>query len=275
MLDSGQTVQPGVWPSRHHAQTADAASQYKCQAPNGLWGTATEAAEAGSDTQLLALLSARLQHSTPPPSATLNRQELTHGQPDRSETALSDPLKSQLHMAAARPGRSAAQFRTRQPGVTTVTPSPPSSVGGRQRGTGTWGSPCREAAADTAVQRYAPQKHGGAARLQPVTEAPAKPASCAPGAAPHTAASGHVHSAAQTVRQDDGGGLMHESSAERRLPDAPRAAGDRCEADAGIVTLKDRLATMTSERNAAIAAEFENRKAFDAQARCCLRAVPH
>ena len=260
--------QPGVWPAQYQLRTADASSQYKPQATTSVLQEApANPVEAASDNQLLALLHARLQYSTDPPANIGQAGGALLGLPGCDKPALSDPPKSLLCVPAARPS-SSAQPRSRQPALTTVTPSP-SSASGRRRGASSLGSPRRETAADAAMQCSAPQKDLAVGHLQRLTEAPTKPASNVLEAAPNTA-SGHVDVAAQTETRYDCCVVTHDLSAAQCLSDAPQSAGIQSQAGAGTVALTERLATVTSERDAAVASELEIRKALDAQARCWL-----
>ena len=264
-MDSSQLARPRMWSQQRHIQLADASSQYKVQTQGSVVDTAATAAWPASDTQLVALLQHWLQHSTAPRSDVAGAQMGLLGLPSSDAPASAGPPNSPVHVPAARHSTSAPQPRRRQPAVTTITPSP-SSAGSRQQNISTRGSPSRKARADTAAEGSVDQ-HSAAAIVQPASEAQAP--EHARGAAPDTAIA-LVHSATtQTGWQTEGEGLQ-KMSAETSSPESLKAAEPQREPMAEITSLTEELATMRSERDAAVAAELEARNTASVQARCCL-----
>ena len=254
----------------HPARKADACSQYKPQASSSVVGTAANATERASDTQLLALLSARLQHGVVVPVAARVIHEVSYGLPHHDQPALDDTPEGPVHTAAAQMGSGGEQpRRQRHAAVATVTPSP-TLAGGRQHRIGTGGSARPHTAADTATERAVLKQHGATARVHKAIEAPATPSPHAHGAVAHTVITDMRCAAVQTDWREHGDVLVHDLPPGHSSPEVLQTADVRHRADGDSVSVTERLAMVTSERDAAVAAENETRRALDAQARCCL-----
>ena len=76
--------------------------------------------------------------------------------------------------------------------------------------------------------------------------------------------------ATQTGQQSEGGEAPRGLSGGECSPHLPKANEPASERTTDITALKEQLAMMTNERNAAIAAEVEARNTASVQARCCL-----